>query len=509
MYGYGQSDGPVVPANPPNMADAVEVGEERGPAKGNTVGETPAGLGAGPGVSSDLSRVREVARRDRRVRFTALLHHVDLARLWRAYRELNPRATPGVDRVTWQEYGQRLMANLEDLHTRVQQGRYRAVPARRAYIPKADGKLRPLGIASLEDKIVQRAVVEVLNAVYEQDFKNFSYGFRPGRGPHHALDALSVGITRKRVNWVLDADISDFFGSLDHDWMRKFLRHRIADPRVLRLIDRWLTVGVVENGERTTSERGSPQGASLSPLLANVYLHYVFDLWADHWRKTRAEGDVIISRYADDFVVGFEHEQEARQFLTELRDRFAQFGLELHPSKTRLIEFGRHAARHRAQRGVGKPDTFDFLGFTHISVDPRRSGRFWVKRITIVKRMRAKLKQLKIELRRRRHWPTKAQARWLRSVIQGHLDHYAVPGNWFAVRQFRTQLVRHWFRSLRRRSQRGRRLNWARMNLYVNRWLPPVRITHPFPNERFDARYPRQEPSAVIPLAGICAGGRP
>jgi RNA-directed DNA polymerase len=483
MHGYGQSDGPVVPTILPNKAAAAEVGEERGPAKGNTDGETPAGLGAGVRVSSGLDRVREVARRDRRTRFTALLHHVDLGRLRRAYWDLNPKASPGVDRVTWEEYGRRLEANLEGLHARVRQGRYRAVPARRVYIPKADGRLRPLGIASLEDKVVQRAVVEVLNAVYEGDFKNFSYGFRPARGPHSALDAVSVGMTQRRVNWVLDADISDFFGSLDHGWLIKFLEHRIADPRVLRLIKRWLTVGVVENGRWSSSERGSPQGASLSPLLANVYLHYVFDWWADHWRRTRAEGDVVIVRYADDFVVGFEDEQEAQQFLADLRDRFAQFGLELHPDKTRLIEFGRHAARRRARRGEGKPDTFDFLGFTHICAKSRSGGKFWIKRITIAKRMRAKLQQLKTELRRRMHWPIQAQGLWLRRVVQGHFNHYAVPGNYDAIRQFRTQLTRHWFRTLRRRSQRDR-MNWARMNKHVDRWLPPVRIIHPFPNVR-------------------------
>ena len=494
MHGYGQSDGPVVPANLLNKAAAAEVGEERGPARGNTDGETSAGLGAGEQVSSGLGRVREVARRDRHARFTALLHHVSRGRLGRAYWDLNPGASAGVDEVTWQEYGQRLEANLDDLHVRVQQGRYRAVPARRAYIPKADGKLRPLGIASLEDKIVQRAVVEVLNAVYEEDFKNFSYGFRPGRGPHQALDALSVGITQRRVNWVLDADISDFFGSLDHGWLRKILGHRIADPRVLRLIDRWLTVGVVENGQWTPTERGSPQGASLSPLLGNVVLHYVFDLWADHWRRTRADGDVVIVRYADDFVVGFEHEQEARQFLADLRERFAQFGLELHPDKTRLIEFGRHAARRRGKRGDRKPDTFDFLGFTHICAKSRKGGAFWVKRITIAKRMRAKLQQIKIELKRRRHRPLQEQGMWLRRVLQGHLNHYAVPGNWTAIRQFRTQINRHWLRSLRRRSQRGRRLTWAKMNEYVNRWLPPVRILHPFPNVRLAARTQGRSP---------------
>jgi len=488
MHGYGRSDGPVVPANLPNKASVAEVGEERGPAKGNTDSETSAGLSAGEQVSSDLGRVREVARGDKRARFTALLHHVSVGRLRRAYGDLNPQASPGVDQVTWQEYGLRLEANLEDLHARVQQGRYRAVPARRVYIPKADGRLRPLGIASLEDKVVQRAVVEVLNAIYEEDFKNFSYGFRPGRGPHQALDALSVGITRRQVNWILDADISDFFGSLDHGWLRKFLGHRIADPRVLRLIDRWLTVGVVENGQWTASERGSPQGASLSPLLANVFLHYVFDWWAEHWRRTRTEGDVVIVRYADDFVVGFEHEQEARRFLADLRERFAQFGLELHPGKTRLIEFGRHAARRRGRRGDRKPDTFDFLGFTHICAKSRKGGAFWIKRITIAKRMRAKLQQIKVELKRRRHRPLREQGMWLRRVVQGHLNHYAVPGNWTAIRQFRTQTNRHWLRALRRRSQRGRRLTWAKMNEYINRWLPPVRILHPFPNVRLAAR---------------------
>ena len=494
MHGDGQSDGPVVPANLPNKASAAEVGEERGPAKGNTDSESSAGLSAGDQVSRELGRVREVARRDRRARFTALLHHVSRGRLGRAYWDLNPWASPGVDQVTWQEYGQRLEANLDDLHERVQQGRYRAVPARRAYVPKADGRMRPLGIASLEDKIVQRAVVEVLTAIYEEDFKGFSYGFRPGRGPHQALDALSVGITQRHVNWILDADISDFFGCLDHGWLRKFLRHRIADPRVLRLIDRWLTVGVVENGRWTTSERGSPQGASLSPLLANVFLHYVFDLWADHWRRTRADGDVVIVRYADDFVVGFEHEQEARQFLADLRDRFTQFGLVLHPDKTRLIEFGRHAARRRAKRGERKPDTFDFLGFTHICAKSRNGGKFWIKRITIAKRMRAKLHLLKTELRRRQHQPLQVQGMWLRRVVQGHLNYYAVPGNWHAVRQFRTQLTRHWLHSLRRRSQRGRRLTWVKMNQYVNRWLPPVRILHPFPNVRFAARTQGRSP---------------
>jgi RNA-directed DNA polymerase len=509
MNGNGQSDGLVVPANPPDKAAraAAEAGEERRPAKGNTASETRPGRSAGSGVSSELDRVRQVAVRDKDARFTALLHHVSLIRLWQAYVAVNPKASPGVDGVSWAEYGRDLGANLRDLHERVQSGRYRASPSRRVYIPKADGRQRPLGIATLEDKIVQRAVVEVLNAVYEADFLGFSYGFRPGRGPHRALDALVTGITRKRVNWVLDADIRDFFGSLDRGWLEKFLRHRIADDRVLRLIGKWLAAGVIENGTWTASERGSPQGASASPLLANVYLHYVLDLWADWWRKRHARGDVIIVRFADDFIVGFEHEDDARRFLEELRGRFAKFSLELHPGKTRLIEFGRHAARKRAARGDGKPETFAFLGFTHICA-ATRNGRFWVRRKTDSKRMRAKLKVVKDQLRQRRYLPLPEQGRWLASVVGGHQAYYAVPGNYKAVHAFRTQVTRHWHQALRRRSQKTR-LTWARMNRIVTRWLPPTRIVHPFPDTRFAATHPRQEPSAVIPHAGICAGGRP
>jgi group II intron reverse transcriptase/maturase len=430
--------------------------------------------------------VREVARRDRKARFTALLHHVSPGRLRAAYWAIRPQAAPGVDGVTWAGYGQDLEGNLRDLHVRVQSGRYRATASRRVYIPKADGRLRPLGIASLEDKIVQRAVVEVLNAVYEVDFRGFSYGFRPGRGPHHALDALAVGITKRRVNWVLDADIRDFFGQLDHGWLRKFLEHRIADKRVLRLIDKWLAAGVIEDGGWTACEEGAPQGASGSPLLANVYLHYVFDLWADWWRRRRAHGDVIIVRFADDFIVGFEHEQDARRFLTDLHERFVKFGLELHPDKTRLVEFGRHAARRRQARGLGKPETFDFLGFTHLCAKSR-SGQFWLRRITISKRMRAKLREVNDQLKRRRHEPIPVQGQWLRSVLQGHLAYYAVPGNTDAVASFRTQATRHWFKALRRRSQRTR-INWARMTRLANRWLPPARVKHPFPEVRFAAR---------------------
>jgi RNA-directed DNA polymerase len=440
-------------------------------------------------VSSALDRVRQVAVRDKDARFTALLHHVSLHRLGLAFDEVNPEAAPGVDGMSWQEYEQNLGANLRDLHERVQSGRYRASPSRRAYIPKADGRQRPLGIATLEDKIVQRAVAEVLNAVYEADFRGFSYGFRPGRRPHDALDALAAGIYRRRVNWVLDADIRDFFGQLDRGWLRTFLRHRIADTRVLRLIDRWLAAGVIEDGRWTESGKGSPQGASVSPLLANVYLHYVFDLWADWWRKRHAHGDVIIVRFADDFIVGFEHQGDAEKFLAGLRGRFAKFGLELHPDKTRLIEFGRHAARTRAARGEGKPETFDFLGFTHICAKSA-NGRFWLKRITISKRMRAKLKMVNDQLRRRMHQPIPEQGRWLAAVVRGHMAYYAVPGNYQAVAAFCDQVTRHWLKALRRRSQKTR-VDWTRMVRIRQRWLPAVRVMHPFPEARFAATHPR------------------
>src|SRR6266536_2887150 len=402
MNERGKSDGPVVPAKLLNKAveAAAEAVEERGPAEGNTASTTHPGRSAGHGAPSGLDRVREVARRDKEARFTALLHHVSLSRLRWAYWAIRPKAAPGVDGVTWAAYGQDLEANLQDLHRRLHAGSYRAMPSRRAYIPKADGRLRPLGIASLEDKIVPRAVVEVLNAIYETDFLGFSYGFRPGRGPHDALDALSAGIWVKKVNWVLDADIRDFFGQLDRGWLRKFLGHRIADKRVLRLVDKWLAAGVIEDGTWTACDQGSPQGASASPLLANIYLHYVLDLWADWWRKRHARGDMIIVRFADDFIAGFEYREDAGEFLDELRERFAKFGLELHPGKTRLIEFGRFAAGRRRARGLGKPETFDFPGFTHICAKSR-NGRFWIRRITIAKRMRAKLKEVKDQLRRR------------------------------------------------------------------------------------------------------------
>jgi RNA-directed DNA polymerase len=453
----------------------------------NTGGETRPGRSAGPGGSSELDRVREVARKDRDARFTALLHHVSYLRLSLAFDALKKDAAPGADGVGWREYEQNRQENLLALHSRVQSGRYRAVPSRRVYIPKADGRLRPLGIASLEDKIVQRAVAEVLGAVYEADFKGFSYGFRPGRGQHDALDALAAGLG-KRVNWVLDADIRGFFDHLDREWLAKFLRHRIADERVLRLIQKWLNAGVLEDGQWSDSGEGTPQGGSLSPLIANVYLHYVLDLWLDHWRKTRARGNVIAVRFADDFIVGFQYQDDAERFLGELRGRLAKFSLELHPDKTRLIEFGPHAARLRKARGEGKPETFTFLGFRHIARLTRR-GRFQVQRKTDTRKMAAKLKQVKAEIMRRRHLPVPEQGKWLASVVAGHQRYYAVPGNYQAVNAFRNQVTRHWRHGLSRRSQKGR-VTWDRMNRLASRYLPRAKIMHPWPNERFAASHP-------------------
>ena len=494
MHECGKSDSPVVPAKLPNNTGlpVAEVVEERGLAKGNAASKTRPGLRAGMSASSALDRVRRVAQNDREARFTALLHHVDVDRLRAAYGALNPRAATGVDGVTWRAYGQDLEENLRELHGRVHRGSYRPRPSRRAYIPKADGRLRPLGIAALEDKILQRAVVEVLNAIYETDFVGFSYGFRSGRSPHNALDALAVGIARRKVNWVLDADLRDFFTSLDHGWLQKFLEHRIADRRMLRLLGKWLKAGVIENGIWSETVQGTPQGASASPLLANVYLHYVFDLWADQWRRQHAHGDVILVRYADDYIAGFEHEDDARRFLADLRDRLATFCLELAPEKTRLIEFGRYAAERRNARGLDKPETFGFLGFTHICAKTR-NGRFLLKRITNSKRMRAKQHQVKDELKRRRHHPIPEQGQWLASVVRGHLAYYAVPGNRDAVAAFRSQVTRDWHEALRRRSQRSR-LDWTRMNRIATRWLPPAKIMHPYPEKRFDARTQGRSP---------------
>jgi RNA-directed DNA polymerase len=487
MHERGQSDSPIVLARSPNnAAQAVaEAAEGSGLAKGNADSKTRPGFKAGVSVPSALDRVRRVAQQDREARFVSLLHHVDVDRLRAAYWALKPKAAPGVDGVTWWDYGQDLEGNLRDLHARVHTGGYRARPSRRAYIPKTDGRQRPLGIAALEDKLLQRAVVEVLNAIYQADFVGFSYGFRPGRRAHDALDALAVGIEKRKVNWILDADIRGFYDSIDHEWMLKFLEHRIADRRVLRLIRKWLKAGVIEHGEWSETMEGTPQGASASPLLSNVYLHYVFDLWAHQWRRRNARGDVILVRFADDYVAGFQHRDDAERFLAELRDRLAKFSLELHAEKTRLIQFGRFAAQQRKQRDLGKPETFDFLGFTHIC-GKTKSGSFALRRITIAKRRRATLHKVKEELVHRRYLPIPEQGKWLASVVRGHCAYYAVPGNYEAVDAFCGEVTKHWYRALRRRSQRTN-LTWERMSRLEARWLPPAKITHPWPNVRFDA----------------------
>jgi group II intron reverse transcriptase/maturase len=485
MNGQGQSDRPAVPTKSPNNAErsAAEGMEGRGLTKGNPGQQNAPRTPSREGVLSALDRVRRAAKQDKRLRFTALLHHVyNIEHLRAAYYALKRDAAAGIDGETWEHYGQALEENLADLAGRLKRRAYRAKPVKRTYITKTDGRLRPLGIPTLEDKIVQRTTAEVLHAIYETDFLGFSYGFRPGRNPHNALDALYTGLLTRKVNWVLDADIRGFFEAIDHEWVVKFVEHRIADRRVVRLIQKWLTAGVLEDGTRTWSETGTPQGGSISPLLGNVYLHYAFDLWARRWRKTQAGGDMIVVRYADDIIVGFQHRAEAERFLAELRERFAKFGLELHPEKTRLREFGPHAAEDRQRADNGKPETFDFLGFTHIC-GKKRSGRFTVVRQTIRKRVQAKLSEVKAELRRRLHDPIPVVGAWLRRVVSGHVRYYGVPMNGPAIGMFRFQVGWLWHRALARRSHTGH-VSWERMRRLVERWLPPARICHPYPLRR-------------------------
>ena len=440
-------------------------------------------------VSQGLAGVRKAAKERKGMKFTALLHHVTLGLLRESFYALKRRAAPGVDGVTWQGYETGLEGRLVDLHRRVHRGAYQALPSRRVYIPKPDGRQRPLGVAALEDKVVQQAVVTILNQIYEVDFRGFSYGFRPGRSQHQALDALSVGISRKKVNWVLDCDIRGFFDNLSREWLLKFIQHRVADRRILRLIQKWLKAGVMEEGEWKDTKVGTPQGSVISPLLANIYLHYVFDLWVEVWRKKCALGDVVVVRYADDNVLGFQHRVEADRFLENFRERLQKFGLELHPDKTRRIEFGRFAERNRKRRGEGKPETFDFLGFTHIS-GKKRDGNFVVKRKTIGKRMRAKLEEIKRQLLNRTHDPIVQTGKWLKSVVQGYFNYHAVPGNLDSLNVFRFRVTLLWRQALLRRSQRHR-LNWVRMRQLAERWLPEPRVLHPYPSVRFDATHPR------------------
>src|SRR5579864_3306980 len=487
-----ESDRTILSMNQTNKEErsSEEPGEKRVRAKENIVLSNTNPTQSGEPVSQGLSGVREVAKKRRQERFTALLHHVSVELLRDSYYALKRQAAPGVDGVTWPEYETGLEGRLTDLHNRVQRGAYRAQPSRRVYIPKADGRQRPLGIAALEDKIVQQAVVTILNQIYEVDFQGFTYGFRPGRSPHQALDALTVGIQRKRVNWVLDADIRGFFDNMSHEWTMKFIQHRVADRRMLRLIQKWLKAGVSEHGHWSATKLGTPQGAVVSPLLANVYLHYVFDLWAEAWRKKVARGEVIVVRYADDLVLGFQHRAEAERFLEEFRERLVRFGLELHPDKTRLIEFGRFAARNRKQRGEGKPETFTFLGFTHFCGNLTSSGSFNDWRLTAKKRLVAKLNVIKAELQHRKHHRTRDVGTWLRKVVQGYYQYHAVPGNTGQLRVFRRRVCRLWRSVLVRRSQRAQ-VGWDRLNPLLNRWIPHPHVLHPYPDKRFDAIHPR------------------
>jgi group II intron reverse transcriptase/maturase len=436
-----------------------------------------------------LERIRQAARQRKKEKFTSLATHVSTDLLRTAFLALKKDAAPGVDGLTWRTYEADLERNLTDLHSRVHRGAYRALPSRRRYIPKADGRQRPIAIAALEDKVVQRATVAVLNCIYEEDFLGFSYGFRPKRGQHDALDALFVGINSKKVNYVLDADIRSFFDSVSQSWLVRFLEHRIADPRIIRLIQKWLKAGVLEDGVVSVSDTGTGQGSVISPLLANVYLHYSFDLWAERWRRREATGDVIVVRYADDLVVGFEYESDARRFWDAMHERLQEFSLSLHPEKTRLIEFGRHAAARRSQRGFGKPETFNFLGFSFICGKSRR-GKFLLKRKTRRDRMRAKLKEIKEALRERMHQPVPAQGAWLKQVVSGYFNYHAVPTNGRALEVFRAEVLKRWRQTLRRRSQKAA-VPWARMVVLADDWLPKPRILHPWPDKRFAVRYPR------------------
>jgi group II intron reverse transcriptase/maturase len=491
-----KSDSAIVARKPTNNAEqsAAEPVEPRAEAEGNASQQSTCRAQDRESVSQALERIRRTARQRKKEKFTALFHHLSTDLLENAFDELKEDAAAGVDGLTWKEYDADLARNLEALHVRLHRGVYRALPSRRAYIPKPDGRQRPLAVAALEDKIVQRATVAVLNAIYEEDFLGFSYGFRPGRGTHDALDALCVGINSKKVNFILDADIQSFFDEVSQDWLLRFVEHRIGDPRVIRLIRKWLKAGVLEDGVVMISDRGTGQGSVISPLIANVYLHYVIDLWAERWRRRETTGDMIIVRYADDIIVGFEHETDARRFLDAMRERLEKFALSLHPDKTRLIEFGRFAANRRVRRGLGKPESFNFLGFTFICGKSRR-GTFLLKRKTRRDRMRAKLRAIKQEMQRRMHQPIPIQGKWLGRVVSGYFNYHAVPTNSRALHAFRHAVAEYWHRSLRRRSQKDG-MTWERFTRLANDWLPKPQILHPWPDRRFAVMHPRWEPYA-------------
>jgi group II intron reverse transcriptase/maturase len=489
MYSDEKSDEVVVPQKRPNKEGlpSAEAVEGRTSPKGNGGQAAAVRTQRRVAASNGLAAVRQAARQSKGVRFSALLHHITIDLLKQSYFALKRNAAPGTDGVTWRAYGENLDDKLKDLHDRMHKGSYRTRPAKRTYVPKADGSQRPLSVWCVEDKIVQQAVVKVLEAIYEADFVGISYGFRPGRSQHDALDALHAGILRRRVNWVLDADIQGFFDAMAHPWIVRFLKHRIADKRILRLIVKWLKVGIIEDGRVTRSNRGTPQGAVISPILANVYLHYAYDLWVHRWRQTTASGDVIVIRYADDTIVGFQHEHEARAFLDDLKERLRLFDLTLHPAKTRLIRFGRHAIKQRQRLGEGKPETFDFLGFTHFCTRSRKWGSFVIGRKTIKKRMIATLRTIKMALRRRMHDPIAKTGAWVARVLRGHLNYFAVSGNDPSLWWFFKEVRWRWLKTLKRRSQKAF-LNWERFTSLTDRFFPPIRVLHPLPCHRFDAR---------------------
>jgi len=505
MYEHKESDSSIVPRNPSNKCGdnkpQAEMGEERDEpmknveqngmrraqhrtkAQGHRCGGATA-----KGMTPGLLRVRKVAEEDKDIQFTTLLHHITPEALRASYNALRKDAAPGVDGRVWEDYREGLDKSLAELHTKVHRGSYRSLPSRRVYIPKADGRKRPLGVAALEDKIVQHAVSGVLSAIYETDFYGFSYGFRPNRGCHDALDALYVAIERKKVSWVLDADIQGFFDSISHEWMLRFLRSRIADKRVLRLVAKWLKAGVMEDGATVGASEGTPQGAVISPHLANIYLHYVLDDWIVWWRRKHAVGDVIIVRYADDFVMGFQHKHEAEAFLLALQSRLEMFALKLHPDKTKLIEFGRFAAERCRKRGERKPATFTFLGFTHICSVNRSDGKYKILRLTDKKRMCATLKRLKRVLTAKMHEAVEDVGKWLGSVLRGYYNYFAVPDNVCRLMSFRFALAGIWHWVLCRRSQRGR-ITWDDFRKRVLPMLPIPEQLHPYPSERFRARH--------------------
>jgi group II intron reverse transcriptase/maturase len=486
-----KSDSVVVAGKPTNKAErsAAEPVEPRTGTKGNAGQQSTRRAQDRASVSQALERVRQAARQGKKERFTSLLHHVDPAMLRTAFYAMKRDAAPGVDGITWETYEKDLDRRIEDLHARVKRGAYRALPSRRSYIPKEDGSKRPLAVAALEDKIVQRATAAVLSAVFEEDFLGFSYGFRPKRSQHDALDALIVGISSRKVNFILDADIRSFFTEVSQQWVVRFLEHRIGDTRILRLVQKWLRAGVLEDGIVTIEEKGTGQGSVISPLLANVYLHYVFDLWAERWRRREAAGDMIMVRYADDLVVGFQHEHDARRFWDAMRERLREFSLSLHPDKTRVIEFGRFAAQNCKKRGLAKPETFTFLGFVLIC-GTTRNGKFLLRRKSRRDRMRAKLREIKEELRRRMHRPIPETGKWLAQVVSGFQAYHAVPTNSAAIGAFRYRIIGLWHRVLCRRSQKGR-LVWQRMTKLADEFLPKPHVLHPWPSARFAVRHPR------------------